>query len=38
MSGKNIIFDVKKISKSNFYKNKKVFNTYNIYVSKSKNE
>ena len=34
MSGKNIIFDVKKISKSNFYKNKKVFNTYNIYVSK----
>ena len=28
MSGKNIIFDDKKINKSNFYKNKKLFNIY----------
>ena len=30
MSGKNIIFDDKKINKSNFYKNKKLFNIYDI--------
>ena len=34
MSGNNIIFDDKKINKSSFYKNKKVFNTYDIDVSK----
>ena len=34
MSGKNIHFDDKKISKSNFYKNKKLFNIYDINVSK----
>ena len=32
MSGKNIIFDDKKINKSNFYRNKKVFNIYDIDV------
>ena len=30
MSGKNINFGVKKINKSNFYKNKKTFNLYDI--------
>ena len=34
MSGENIIFDDKKINKSNFYKNKKVFNMYGIEVDK----
>ena len=39
MSGKRINFDNKKINKSNFYKNKKLFNLYdldvdNILVSK----
>ena len=32
MSGKNVIFDDKKISKSNFYKSKKLFNIYDIDV------
>ena len=35
MSGKNIIFENKKINKSNFYKNKKLFHTYNIDVDKT---
>ena len=35
MSGKNIIFDDKKINKSNFYKNKKLFNIYDIDVDKT---
>ena len=30
MSGKNIIFDDKKINKSSFHKNKKLFNIYDI--------
>ena len=30
MNGKNIIFDDKKISKSNFYKNKNYFNIYDV--------
>ena len=34
MSGKNIIFDDEKISKSSFYKNKKLFNMYNTDVNK----
>ena len=34
MSGKNIIFDDKKINKSNFYKNIKLFNIYDIDVDK----
>ena len=34
MNWKNIIFDDKKISKSNFYKNKNYFNIYDIDVSK----
>ena len=34
MSGKNIIFDDKKINKSNFYKNKKLFSIYDIQVDK----
>ena len=34
MSGKNIIFDDKKINSSTFYKNKKLFNMYEIDVSK----
>ena len=34
MSGKNIIFDDKKINKSNFYRNKKVFNIYDIDADK----
>ena len=33
MSGKNIIFDDEKINKSKFYKNKKLFNIYEIYVN-----
>ena len=34
MSGKNIHFDDKKINKSSFYKNKKLFNIYDIDVNK----
>ena len=34
MSGQNIIFDDKKINKSNVYKNKKLFSIYNIEVDK----
>ena len=33
-SRKNITFDDKKINKSNFYKNKKLFNIYDIDVAK----
>ena len=33
MSGENIIFDDKKIGKSNFCKNKKLFNRYDIDVT-----
>ena len=35
MSGKNINFDDKKIIKSNFYKNKKLFNIGDIDVNKT---
>ena len=34
MTGKKIIFDEKKINKSNFYKNKKLFNVYGTEVDK----
>ena len=34
MSGKNLIFDDKKINKSSFHKNKKLFNIYDIDVIK----
>ena len=34
MSGKNINFEDKKISKSTFYKNKKLFNIRDIDVNK----
>ena len=34
MTGNNIIFDDKNISKINFYKKKKVFTIYDIYVDK----
>ena len=34
MSGKSINFDNKKINKSNFYKNKKIFNLHDIDVNK----
>ena len=34
MSGKNIGFDDKKTNKSNFYKNEKLFNRYDIEVDK----
>ena len=34
MSGKSINFDHKKINKSNFYKNKKIFNIYDLDVNK----
>ena len=34
MSGKNIIFDDKKINRSNFYKNKKLFSIYDIEIDK----
>ena len=34
MSGKNIVFDDTKIIKSIFYKNKKLFNRYDIEVDK----
>ena len=30
MSGKSINFDDEKINKSNFYKNKKLFNTHDL--------
>ena len=38
MSGQNIIFSDKKINKSSFYKNKKLFNIYDIVVNVSKKE
>ena len=34
MSGKSINFEVKKINKINFYKNKKIFNIHNLDVNK----
>ena len=34
MSGNRINFDDKKISKSNFYKNKKLFNIHDLDVHK----
>ena len=34
MSGKNIIFDDKKIGKSIFHKNKELFNIYDLEVDK----
>ena len=34
MSGKSINFDDKKINKSNFFKNKKLFNLYDLDVNK----
>ena len=34
MSGKSIKFDDKKINKSNFYKNKKLFNLHDIDANK----
>ena len=34
MSGKSINFDDKKINKSNFYKNKKLFNIHDLDVNK----
>ena len=34
MSGKSINFDDKKINENNFYKNKKLFNTYDLDVNK----
>ena len=34
MNGKNIIFDEKKINKSSFYKNKKLFIIDDVYVNK----
>ena len=34
MSGKSINFDDKKINKSNFYKNKKIFNIYDLDVKR----
>ena len=34
MTGQNIKIDSKKIYRSNFYKNKKLFNIYDIDVSK----
>ena len=34
MSGKNIVFDDKKINTSNFYKNQNLFNIYDIEVDK----
>ena len=34
MSGKSINFDKKKINKNNFYKNKKMFNIYDLDVNK----
>ena len=34
MDGKSIIFEDKKINKSNFYKNKKLFNIHDLDVNK----
>ena len=34
MSGKSIYFDDKKINKSNFYKNKKLFNLNDVDANK----
>ena len=34
MSGKSINFEDKRISKSNFYKNKKLFNIHDLDVNK----
>ena len=34
MNGKSINFDDKKINKSNFYKNKKVFNIHDLDANK----
>ena len=34
MSGKSINFDDKNINKSNFYKNKKLFNIHDLDVTK----
>ena len=34
MSGKSINFEDKKISKSNFYKNKKLFNIHDLDTNK----
>ena len=34
MSGKSINFDDKKINKSNFYKNKELFNIHDLDVNK----
>ena len=34
MSGKNIMFDDKKINRSNFYINKKLFSIYDIEIDK----
>ena len=34
MSGKSINFEDKQINKSNFYKNKKIFNIYDLDVNK----
>ena len=34
MGGKSINFDDKKNSKNNFYKNKKIFNIYDLDVDK----
>ena len=34
MSGKSINFDDKKINKSNFYKNKKLFSLHDLDVNK----
>ena len=34
MSGKSINFDDKKINKTNFYKNKRLFNLYDLEVNK----
>ena len=34
MSGKNINFDDENMNKSSFYKNRKIFNIFNIDVNK----
>ena len=34
MSGKSINFEDEKINKSNFYKNRKLFNTHDLDVNK----
>ena len=35
MSGKNINYDCKKFNKSNFYKNKNLFNIYDTDVNRT---